>query len=100
MADMRKSKKERDDTCCDISDDEEYPWGLRINLDDESMEKLGIDLKDVGDVCVFSATAVVTNVSQSAGDNGEHKDMSLQITDMEIKPIEEADTAEQLYGKD
>lgn len=63
-----------------------YPWGLRLELNDESMKKLGLDkLPKVGDKMKLEAVVVVDRVSQvDTKEGGKREDMSLQITDMEL----------------
>jgi hypothetical protein len=69
-----------------------YPYGLSIDLDDGSMEKLGITaLPKVGTEMMITAKVVVKSVSsnQYEGSDAESR-MCLQITDMEIGQTEKA----------
>lgn len=63
-----------------------YPYGLCISLDNESMEKLGLDkeeLPDIGDMIHFMAMATVTSVSSSKVEGGDDCcRVELQITNM------------------
>lgn len=78
-----------------------YPYGLSIDLDDGSMEKLGITaLPKVGTEMMITAKVVVKSVSsnQYEGSDAESR-MCLQITDMEIGgENKKQDKAESLYG--
>lgn len=66
----------------------EYPYGLRLDLGGESLEKLGVtSLPKVGDVMTITAKVRVTGARQheDEGTKGKvHKSMSLQITDLGI----------------
>lgn len=78
-----------------------YPYGLSIDLDDGSMEKLGITaLPKVGTEMMITAKVVVKSVSsnQYEGSDAESR-MCLQITDMEVSgENKKQDKAESLYG--
>jgi hypothetical protein len=78
-----------------------YPYGLSIDLDDGSMEKLGITaLPKVGTEMMIMAKVVVKSVSsnQYEGSDAESR-MCLQITDMEISGEDKKeDKATALYG--
>lgn len=80
-----------------------YPYGLSIDLDDGSMEKLGITaLPKVGTEMMITAKVVVKSVSsnQYEGSDAESR-MCLQITDMEIGgESKKQDKAKSLYGDD
>jgi hypothetical protein len=69
-----------------------YPWGLELNLETETIDKLGIDIENVraGDTVHIVAKAEITSVTvrQSAnkqhGDEGTNKSLSLQLTAMQL----------------
>lgn len=81
-----------------------YPWGLRLELNDESMKKLGMEeLPDVGATLTLHAKVKVERVSQNdSAEGGKRQDMSLQITDMSLSGSddEETSTEEKLYKTD
>jgi hypothetical protein len=87
----------------DESDLPKYPYGLTVNLDDETLAKLGItSLPDVGTSMTLTARVEVCGTSQYQNRNGE-KDtsLSLQITAMELGAAGESggqDVASILYG--
>lgn len=64
----------------------EYPWGLSIRLEDETLTKLGVTtLPDVGDEFRLVCIARVDSVSQSQMASGRNdRCVSLQITQMGI----------------
>lgn len=68
-----------------------YPYGLCISLDDETLEKLGMEgeLPAVGEVMQFTAMAKVTSASmneseRSDGTKSQCCRIELQITDMGV----------------
>lgn len=105
MVNMKMSSEEAKETNAiagpDETDAPRYPYGLCIDLDDGSMEKLGIkDLPAVGAEMTIMAKVVVKSVSsnQYEGSDAESR-MSMQITDMEISGTSKANNAAtMLYG--
>jgi hypothetical protein len=82
-----KSYEEKMYTTMASSDDDspKYPWGLCITLDDQSLKQLGITkMPDVDDVLTITAKAEITSVSANQSQDGTHRSLSLQITDMAI----------------
>lgn len=80
----------------------EYPWGLQLNLDEEAIEKLDIDLPEVGKDMLIMARVSVTSVSQQeSASGGKNRGISLQITDLclEKDSGEGGSAADRLYGK-
>ena len=80
-----------------------YPYGLNIHLNDEVMQKLGLEsLPKVGTKMMIMAVAVVESVSErDSQGGGKRQDMSIQITDMCLEPHKdkkgEKELAESLY---
>lgn len=75
-----------------------YPYGLCLCLDNETLEKLGIDgdLPDVGDMIQFTALARVTSASQNekmteTGETEVCQRIELQITHMDVGGVEEGE---------
>jgi len=80
---------------------DDYPWGLSINLDNETLKKLGYPPQPVGTEVMINAKATIKSMSSREDDNGVRYDASLQITDMAISPASGEQTktaAETLYG--
>lgn len=102
LTNMKMTRKEAGtELCCDTSSDNkpEYPYGLRIDLNDEALQRLGFDtLPAVGTVVEITARAVVQSVS--AHDDGEpSRDVGLQITDIDVQaPDSKPSLAQTLYG--
>jgi len=69
-------------------DHEEYPYGLRINLQEEEIEKLGIDIADLSMGGKVRIEAVAEVKSLSANDYGEglQRSIDLQITQAKLEP--------------
>lgn len=68
-----------------------YPWGLCVDLCDESLQKLGMtDLPPVGTKMKLTALVEVTTVSQYQNSDGAESRLSLQITDMQLDPAEQS----------
>lgn len=64
------------------SNDDGYPWGTRINLEDDVLKKLDINtLPNVGDELMIEAKVRVISVRES----GDSRSVELQITDMELE---------------
>ena len=68
-----------------------YPWGLKIRLEDEELDKLGMALPAVGAVLTITCKVQVTSVRQEAEANPEPDDkggmercVEMQITDMDL----------------
>jgi hypothetical protein len=73
---------------------EKYPWGLRLTLNNEDLDKLGIKINDydVNSEIKIDAKAIITQVSSrqsSDGVNNANSDNSLelQITDLSISDM-------------
>lgn len=70
----------------EVNDEPQYPYGLRLDLNDDSLEKLGITaLPKVGTEMTITAKVKVTSVSAYDSQGGApEQNVCLQITDMEI----------------
>lgn len=65
-----------------------YPWGLTLRLEDDAVEKLGLeDLPKVGKKMMLTALVEVCETSQREEKKGEKKQcLSLQIVKMGLGP--------------
>ncbi|CAB1223483.1 hypothetical protein SFB10_3568 [Serratia liquefaciens] len=80
---------------------DEYPWGLRFTLNNDTLEKLGIQLPKVGEVVSVGGMAKVLSVStRTEGDKAESS-VDLQFTDIGIEPVAapQRSAADTLYGE-
>lgn len=79
----------------------EYPYGLCICLDEDTISKLGITtLPKVGQSMTMQAKVEVRSVSDSnSKDMGRQRRLELQITDMALAGSKgKEDTAKAIYG--
>lgn len=74
---------------------DQYPWGLRLNLGNEEIEKLGLDFSGLsaGDTVAIIAKATICDLSEreelEAGEGKEvYRNCSIQIKELEIKTDE------------
>lgn len=105
LINMELSKEEaKEETQPSPADAPKYPWGLCITLNDDSLEKLGIEqLPETGAVVTIVAKAEVSRTSAYQTQGGENeRSMDLQITEMQFGGLD-ADmlgrAAKALYGK-
>lgn len=78
----RKSDDEKEPQIAVSDNADGYPWGTRINLEQDTLDKLGIKrLPNVGDELMIEAKVRVISVRES--DNS--KSVELQITDMDLE---------------
>ena len=64
----------------------QYPYGLRLELSAEVLEKLGITLPGVGDELEIKAIGKVVSAHASESEGGhKHASCSVQITDMDVE---------------
>lgn len=85
---VRKSRPKHMVESIPVDDNyDKYPWGLRLNLGDQEIEKLGIDIKkmSVDDKVKITAIGYVESVRQSKNRTGEDQNIELQITKLEVK---------------
>lgn len=96
-----------------MSEPPEYPYGLNIELDECSLQKMDVSkLPEVGDMVQIAGYARVTRVSVREGDDydgdgdsddGLQRCVGLQLTALGIAPggpADEQDAAETLYNKE
>lgn len=81
--------------------DNPYPWGLCLHLDQDALDKLGIKgLPEVGSEFHFVAVAKVTSANQSAGEGRDPtRSIGLQITMMQVA-LQESAAEEKAEGKE
>ena len=100
MKSMKLSKKEATEAMPkSISEEKpQYPYGLRISLDNDALEKLGIKtLPASGKVIMVIAKCEVKSVNESDYEGEKRKSMELQITDLCLE-TEKKDFSKSLYG--
>lgn len=90
LTDLKRTKEEKKPmgTPMPCESQDEYPYGLCIDLNTDSLDKLGISIdkfsvKDI--VCIY-AECQIKSISQSSHIEGkEDKRLSLQITKMKVQ---------------
>lgn len=93
LVDMKLSKKQSKAEVCGLSDEKgpRYPYGLSINLDSDSMKKLGFsELPEVGTKMIVVGLGRITSASEHSSQSGTHRDMSIQLERVEIEPFVKA----------
>ncbi len=83
---MKLTKSEQSDIKeAVLSEAPRFPWGLSVNLDEDSLEKLKVEeLPKAGDEFEMVATVKVTSVSENEDEGGTRRSVGLQITDMAL----------------
>jgi hypothetical protein len=78
----------------------EYPYGLQIGLDNESLDKLGLStLPEVGAEVDITARAVVQTVRVENYQNGKtERRVDLQITDLDVQ-TGDGSSAQRMYSE-
>lgn len=89
LKDLKISKKEAKEASklsTPYEDQERYPYGLRLDLNNDTLEKLGITkLPAVGTVLMFEAKAKVVGSRQSATESSDNRSIELQITHLDLE---------------
>lgn len=94
MIDMKSSRQ--DDPI--LSSGNDYPWGLRLHLGNEEIEKLNLQSADVSDEMIIVAKVKIVGKSQNADETETHRSMELQITEMDVPNSSADGKAARLYG--
>lgn len=91
LRDMRLSREERKEMAepMSVGDMPEYPYGLRLHLDQDEIAKLGISLPDVGEQFVVVGIGVVTSVSQHKGEAHTSQHVEVQLEKLAFESREE-----------
>jgi len=104
MENTPEEAKEQIGLVSSADDAPKYPWGLELNLNDDSLAKLGVKtLPAVGTEVTLVAKATVSATSERATESDATcANMNLQITALQIDGLD-ADlfgrAADMLYGK-
>ena len=90
LRDMKMSASEVKESNEVASDSPRYPWGLQLSLDDDSLDKLGIGLPDIGESMLVVAIARVESVSEHKNGSETTRSVSMQIEKLSLdsKPSE------------
>lgn len=84
LKDMKCSHDVRSQDVCSPSQ-QEYPYGLKLYIDNESLKKLGIEeLPEVGSEVAIKAVAVVCGTTQNENKDGVYKSLDVQIVKLAL----------------
>ena len=74
-----------------VADQPDFPWGLRISLTTDELQKLGIDVKEasVGDYFQIRALCCVSSISSSDTAKGPCDRLEAQIEAMNVPDMED-----------
>lgn len=93
MKNMMMSKKETKKMVeGDMPEDRpQYPYGLKLNLDNETLEKLGMKtMPEMGKAMMMMAKVTVTDMHESKSEGSNYRSLGLQITDMAFEAEKES----------
>lgn len=106
MTDMKRTPKEKEEPIMGAAlvapSEPDYPWGLRITLGTEELEKLDMEGDcEVGDYLHMHCLAKVTSVSEDERGGKKECTVSLTITHMEAEDesSENDEAEEEMYGR-
>lgn len=93
LIDMKNTVQTKDSSLVSPMSQDEYPWGLRLSLDNETLTKLGMtELPAIDSEFKLVALCCVVSVSQSERADGEpQRDVGLQIEQLMLMPAKEED---------
>lgn len=87
LVDMKRSKKEQKESMPKIAADS-YGYGLRITLDEDQLDKLGLDGGDfkVGGYVTLQARACIKSVRENSTDEGgDNCSVELQLEKLGVE---------------
>ena len=97
-------EEKKDNSVLSVVDDKpNYPYGLRITLDPDTIKKLGLtEMPDVGSMMALMAQAEVIAVNKIDAPGDEEKySVELQIQDLDVKgESKEKKASSMLYGSE
>lgn len=91
LTSMKRTKSEKtENQASEVvvdSSEEDYPYGLEIRMEKESLDKLGLDIDNfsINTKVDIVCQAEVTHLSESVSSDNSHSSASFQITDMAIE---------------
>jgi hypothetical protein len=100
LVSLKKSKNSEASGEVEEYTEPEYPWGTRVSLENDSLEKMKItDLPEVGKEMMMMAKVKVVETSSRENEEGKkRRSVDLQITDMAFEE-EKKDPATAIYGE-
>ncbi len=98
----KPEKKDDDEKCCAPmeTDRPDYPWGTRLNLDDEQIVALGLSdsMPGIGVRMDMAAIVEVVGVNSEQVDGKTKHRLELQVTEMALQAPGPS-LHERMYGK-
>lgn len=86
LVDMKRSKKERSENMPKIAEDP-YGYGLRITLNEDQLDKLGLDGSDftVGGYVMLQARACVKAIRENQNEDSSDCSVELQLEKLGVE---------------
>lgn len=84
LRDMRLTRAEKAEEMAMPAEELDYPYGLRLSLDEDALGKLGIMLPAVGDSFFVVAVAKVRSVSEHESEERKTQHVDLQIEQLSL----------------
>ena len=69
------------------ADEPRFPFGLEITLENDTINKLGIELPEAGEQFIVVGVGPVTRVSQTDNKRGKDRSFSIQLQKIEVGPV-------------
>ena len=102
LVDVKRTKADKKATESEYKDpinQDDYPWGLNIRLDNATVQKLGLGDLDADESVRLYADAFVTEDSVTKRNGKTVRTVALQITKLAVVQSEDDDsTASAMYG--
>lgn len=94
LVSMELDDEEKMDMAMPSMEQPNFPWGLRISLTSDELEKLGIDVKEasVGDYFQIRALCCVSSISSNDTAKGPCDRLEAQIEAMSVPDLEDGDS--------
>lgn len=89
LTNMQLPKRKRSaEEAISVTDELRFPYGLQIDLDDESLRKLNIsNLPEAGAQFLVVGIGPVTSVRQTDNKRGKDRSLTIQLQKIEVGPV-------------
>ena len=86
MTSMKKPASKKMNNAIEVASDEDYPYGLRVDLNKDSLKALGLSAVDftAGGSLMLKAKCDVISVRTGAGKKRNYESVELQITELAL----------------
>ncbi len=103
LVSMKRTETDKSDTAeCSPCEDHmpDYPWGTKLNLDEEQLEKLGIKAMPAAGAPVWiEARGMVVGMREEQIDGKLRRGLEIQITDLAVDAGPGESAAKTLYAE-